>query len=117
MVILLLIVNIKLTWMKKILLISILSVLLPQISSDYKLEFIVIAVAILIYARQINIVLPDRNFFTLLLLFLIVIIPKHYIFFRHFADYGEFVTIQSLINPLLLITAFIFTLKLSDIKK
>jgi hypothetical protein len=100
-------------WIRKILLLTSVSLLFPQISADYKLEFIVIATSILIYAFENKLLSSNPQFYRLFTVFILIILPKHYVFYRVFDSLGEFFTLQSIINPLLLILAIylIFNLK------
>lgn len=91
------------SWLKKIGSIALLSVLVPQISADYKLEFVLIFLIFLIYSIANGLIEFNKNnkilFFTLLLL----IIPKHIVFFRNYFDsHQEYFTSQSYLNPIII---------------
>ena len=87
--------------------ICILTVLTPSITADYKLLYILIYLSLLAYYIIIN---KEFSKNTLLIILLLVIIPKHFIFITYFRGLGEFFTLQSIINPILLLIALAITL-------
>ena len=92
--------------LNKIGLVTIATILLNGISADYKVIYMLIYVCLLInYLKTSEKV--DNKIFFIIIASILVIIPKHFLFIREFKIFGDSFTIQSIINPILLISILI----------
>jgi hypothetical protein len=87
-------------WVKNILFITVLAVLIPPISADYKLLYLVISLIFLLHAGNISIIIRDKYYYLTIFFLLLTIMPKHLIFYRTYVEIGEYYTLQSVVNPI-----------------
>lgn len=81
---------------------------LPNISADYRLLYLIVYL-IFIFSDIEDVISSKSKLLYLITVILIVLIisPKHYIYFGIFRSYGESFTLQSILNPLLGFALFI----------
>lgn len=97
----------EIDWSEILFVLTILFILIPNISAEYRLGFLVISFAGL-YSRNSSL-LARREF---LALFFIILVPKHFIIFEDRLQlFGTF-TFGSIINPTLLLTLLFLTLNI-----
>ena len=97
----------EIDWSEILFVLTILFILIPNISAEYRLGFLIVSFAGL-YSRNSSL-LARKEF---LALFFITLIPKHFIIFEDSLQvFGTF-TFASIINPTLLLTLLFLTLNI-----